>query len=331
MNVAGRQRKRRSRFPKLRSTWISHKFDCKYGWCIRSNQGMKEETNNEMDLLLRRLGRRHDTSVSETNGDVDHLDADELNAYAENVLPPAARARYTEHLAECARCRELVVQLSSSAAVVPAVATVKAPEPSALRQFLASLFSPLVLRYAVPALGLIVVAAIGVFVLRQKKHGDGDSIAQVAQQPVSTGVSTQTGTESSNSGFYQSPTPAAKPARSAGSPEKQVAAAVPPEAPPPAPAAVGGTVDSLAKKEQQPVATDSPAALATLQPGVATDAREQQAKLEAKDEVAQTKNDNRPAAEKDEDAAKPKPENRQKAEPTAARSAQAADSIPSFT
>src|ERR1051326_383467 len=124
MNVAGRQRKRRSRFPKLRSTWISHKFDCKYGWCIRSNQGMKEETNNEMELLLRRLGRRHDTSVSETTGDVDHLDAGCLTASAENVLPQAARARTTEHLAECGRGRELAVHRSSSAAVVPAVATV---------------------------------------------------------------------------------------------------------------------------------------------------------------------------------------------------------------
>src|ERR1043165_8678181 len=138
MNVVGRQRKRRSRLRKSRNTWISHKFDCKYGWCIRSNEGMKEETNNEMDLLLRRLGRRPDESVSGTNGDIDHLDADELNAYAENVLPPAARARYTEHLAACARCRELVVQLSSSAAVVPVVA--KTPAPSALRTFLASLF-----------------------------------------------------------------------------------------------------------------------------------------------------------------------------------------------
>src|SRR5215475_920286 len=100
---------------------------------------MKEDTNNEMDLLLRRLGRRPDISVSEGNGDVEHLDADELNAYAENVLPAAARARYTAHLAECSRCRELVVQLSSSAGVVPV--TVKAPEPSALRKFLSSLFS----------------------------------------------------------------------------------------------------------------------------------------------------------------------------------------------
>src|SRR5690349_4824750 len=143
---------------------------------------MKEEKNNEMDLLLRRLGRRPDISVSEGNGDVEHLDADELSAYAENVLPAAARARYTAHLAECSRCRELVVQLSASAGVV--AVTVKAPEPSALRKFLASLFSPLVLRYAVPALGLILVAAIGVFVLQKKQSGP-DSIAQNAEAPAS--------------------------------------------------------------------------------------------------------------------------------------------------
>src|SRR5690348_12508706 len=77
-------------FPTRRSSDLL-KFDCKYGWCIRSNQGMKEETNNEMDLLLRRLGRRGDTPTSDTKGDVDHLDADELNAYAENVLPAAAQ------------------------------------------------------------------------------------------------------------------------------------------------------------------------------------------------------------------------------------------------
>src|ERR1051325_1513355 len=138
---------------------------------------MKEETNNEMDLLLRRLGGRPDISVSEGNGDVEPSDADELSAYAENVLPAAARARYTEHLAECARCRELVVQLSSSAGVVPVVGSIKAPAPSVLRKFLASLFSPLVLRYAVPALGLIVVAAIGLLVLRQKQNA-GESVAQ---------------------------------------------------------------------------------------------------------------------------------------------------------
>jgi len=138
---------------------------------------MRQETNNEMDLLLRRLGRRPETSAS-----TDHLDADELSSYAENVLPPASRARYTEHLAECARCRDLVVQLSSSAGVVVGQETAKAVEPSALRKFLASLFSPMVLRYAVPALGLIVVAAIGLLVSRRQQFEANAPVAQAVRQ-----------------------------------------------------------------------------------------------------------------------------------------------------
>ena len=127
---------------------------------------MKQETNNEMDLLLRRLGRRDDAVVPE-----DHLDADELSAYAENALPATARARYTVHLAECSRCRSLVVQLSSSAGVVAATDSTAVPEPSGFRKFLASLFTPMVLRYAAPALGLILVAAIGFVVLRSNQPG----------------------------------------------------------------------------------------------------------------------------------------------------------------
>jgi len=128
---------------------------------------MKPETNNEMDLLLRRLARRDGASASDAAGD--HLDADELNAYAENAVPAKTRARYTAHLVECTRCRELVVQLSASAGVVIAATVSK---PSTWRTFLASLFTPMVLRYAAPALGLIVVAAIGFVVLRRDQPAD---------------------------------------------------------------------------------------------------------------------------------------------------------------
>ena len=130
---------------------------------------MKQETNNEMDLLLRRWGQRPDVFAPDAE---DHLDADELNAYAENVLPAKTRARYTAHLAECSRCRELVVQLSGPAGVLIAEQANKVAEPSGWRKFLASLLSPMVLRYAAPALGLIVVALIGVFVLRRNNARD---------------------------------------------------------------------------------------------------------------------------------------------------------------
>jgi hypothetical protein len=128
---------------------------------------MKRETNKEMDLLLRRVGRGPQASAFQDDGHAEHLDADELSSYAENALPAAARARYTEHLAECTRCRELIVRLSSSVGVVAAESS-NIAAPSGLRKFLASLFSPMVLRYAVPALGLVIVAVIGLVVSRQQ-------------------------------------------------------------------------------------------------------------------------------------------------------------------
>jgi len=145
---------------------------------------MKQETNNEMDLLLRRLGRRDDAAMPE-----DHLDADELSAYAENALPATARTRYTVHLAECSRCRSLVAQLSSSAGVVAATDSAAVREPSGFRKFLASLFTPMVLRYAAPALGLILVAAIGFLVLRSNQPGQYEARNNETapqQQPVAS-------------------------------------------------------------------------------------------------------------------------------------------------
>lgn len=175
-------------------------FDARYDYRYVLYTEMKEETKNEMDLLLRRLGRRDGASVPHA----DHLDADELNAYAENVLPVAARARYTVHLAECSQCRNLVVQLSSAAGVVAATDTANVSKPSTWRTFLASLFTPMVLRYAVPALGLIVVAGIGFVVLRNNPAGR--SVTQVTQNEQR---STATPKAASDSQTYTYSTPAA--------------------------------------------------------------------------------------------------------------------------
>src|SRR5689334_6854768 len=134
---------------------------------------MKGETNNQIDLLLRRMGRADGDVVrdAQTAAADRHLDADELSSYAQNALPEAARLRYTEHLAECATCRKIVGELSLSLGAVAAAAPVETvPAPGGFRMFLASLFSPLVLRYAVPALGVIVVMIVGFVVLRQQRQ-----------------------------------------------------------------------------------------------------------------------------------------------------------------
>jgi len=88
-----------------------------------------------------------------------------------------------------------VVQLSSAAGVVASSETANVSKPSGWRTFLASLFTPMVLRYAAPALGIIVVAAIGFVVLRgdlagkrtaQVSNTEQTQAARAAAEPTAT-------------------------------------------------------------------------------------------------------------------------------------------------
>jgi hypothetical protein len=145
---------------------------------------MKQETNKEIDLLLRQLARRKTVTGADVKDDEAsawHMDVDELSSYAENVLPAAARSRYTAHLADCSRCREIVSGLSASFGVVAVEKAVPVVEISPLKKFLATLFSPLVARYAIPTLALVGVVGIGLMVFRQQSLSPLDSNVQTAQ------------------------------------------------------------------------------------------------------------------------------------------------------
>lgn len=222
---------------------------------------MSKETNNEIDLLLRRLSRRQEVPVSDA--EADHLDADELSAFAENALPAAARARYTEHLADCSKCREIIVQLSASVPVVTRE-TVTAAAPSGLRNFLASFFSPMVLHYAVPALGLIVVAAIG-FVLLQSSGRRAPDVAQLAPQPQSPAPNASAEQPESRA-FYDSndaakessPPIATRP--SSGKAVTEAAQEPPPPAPKPAGEVAAPTTAAPVQKNEQQAAVANAAA-----------------------------------------------------------------------
>lgn len=138
---------------------------------------MKHAENNDMDLLIRSLAQREGGSSirsNEVTGDQAgraHLDADELNSYAEGTLPALTRARYTTHLADCSSCRGIVSQLAlSSGAGVPKRA-VEAQTSLGFREKLRVLFSPAVLRYAVPALALFAVIAVSLVALREQPLG----------------------------------------------------------------------------------------------------------------------------------------------------------------
>ena len=110
----------------------------------------------QIDVLLQRY-------AGQNRGDAaaDHLDADELNAFAEGLVPPATRARYVSHLADCDNCRQLVSQLAMNAG---AVAKLEPAGATATRaSWWQSLFAPAKLKYA--AFALVLIAAVGVVFL----------------------------------------------------------------------------------------------------------------------------------------------------------------------
>src|SRR5215213_5468728 len=146
---------------------------------------MRQETNNEIDLLLRRMSRRDGGAAPDAGVPIEteHLDADELSSYAQNALPAAARARYTEHLADCSSCRKLVTELSLSLGATAAAHVRPIPAPGGLKKFLASLLSPMVLRYAIPALGVVLVMVVGIIVMREPNSGRFVALRQNSPQP----------------------------------------------------------------------------------------------------------------------------------------------------
>ena len=153
---------------------------------------MQSEFDKEIDSLLRegaRRGRaapaRRGAGEREARGGVlatpesAHLDADELNAYAENSLPAPARNAYAAHLADCDACRRSVTQLALAAGIPAqleqqaAAATVGEVLPGVTwRERLGALFAPGAWRYAVPALALLLVSAVTLIVLLRGRQGE---------------------------------------------------------------------------------------------------------------------------------------------------------------
>ena len=139
---------------------------------------MKQANNNEVDLLLRALARQRTRAAWQSgseSGDTNevssaHLDADELNSYAEGVAPDPARARYTEHLADCEACRGIVVSLVQSAGAASRFEVPEQKGGAGFWQKLRELFSPTVLGYAVPALVLAAVIGVGFLAVRQQQR-----------------------------------------------------------------------------------------------------------------------------------------------------------------
>src|SRR5207253_3570731 len=136
--------------------------------------------DTQIDVLLRRHAER-----ASSNAGIEHLDADELNAFAEGALPAAARSRYVSHLADCDDCRRLVSQLAISAGAVAKAETAGAPATAHVSwvEKLGAFFRPPTLRYA--AFAAVVVAAVGIafLVMRQMQQNRESTLVVQNEQP----------------------------------------------------------------------------------------------------------------------------------------------------
>ncbi len=103
-----------------------------------------------------------------------HLDADSVNAFVEGVLPEHERAQCLAHLAECARCRD-VVFLAQAVPVSPA-----APIPISVRR---RWFQPIPLLATAAA---VCIAIIGTWLYLRSGPGarQQELTARVAQAPL---------------------------------------------------------------------------------------------------------------------------------------------------
>jgi len=139
----------------------------------------------QIDLLLRRHAEQAQPEQARPNLATEHLDADELNAFAEGSLPDAARSRYVSHLADCDDCRKVASQLAISGGAVVAAEAKSTTHPQGYSWWrnLSGFFSPLTLRYAAFAVVLIAVVGVTFLVMRQQRESNFIARNESTKQP----------------------------------------------------------------------------------------------------------------------------------------------------
>jgi hypothetical protein len=130
--------------------------------------------DKDMDVLMGRYAKGAAQSTP-----VDHPDADELNAFAEGALPPAARQHYLSHFADCDDCRKLVSQLAvTTGAGVEARIPASEPVAEPWWRKLGAVFAIPTLRYAAFAVVLLAISGIAFLAWRQPAQRNTELIAQ---------------------------------------------------------------------------------------------------------------------------------------------------------
>lgn len=157
------------------------------------------EFDKEIDAILRKARAPAGAAVSAVPSA--HLDADAVAAFAENALPQRAHQLYTEHFADCERCRKLLSQaiLTNTEAVAKTASLVAAPAVEVLLPWYGKFFQTPNLVLAMGALVLAFSAVLGYLALQNRNSSNNADVALVTEREQSNGRSAYSGESSSTS------------------------------------------------------------------------------------------------------------------------------------
>ncbi len=143
---------------------------------------MEFSFDKEIDALLRQTAKGEAVSAA-ADLKSNHLDADEISAYAENALPEKAKQRHTIHLADCDSCRK---NLSNVISLNPAE-----NEPALAKEFEITaapipwykrLFAYPNMVYTMGALVLVFSGIIGFIVLQNVNSFKTSEVSQIIEK-----------------------------------------------------------------------------------------------------------------------------------------------------
>ena len=140
---------------------------------------MEPDFDKEIDALLRKETVGRTITISEFSGGI-HLDADEITAFAEKMVPPGVRESFIEHFAACDRCRKVLLNAAwlNAEQEQDVQASVAAPVDIAVPWYRRLLLFPN-LAYVMGGLVVLFAGFIGASVIYNSFGGRSAQVSQV--------------------------------------------------------------------------------------------------------------------------------------------------------